>query len=68
VRFSRRRMMVDKEDLKREPAAERLAAFRDLPAEILEKLTKEEVKTFLYDDEWPDSLREKLEDYLTDPA
>jgi hypothetical protein len=67
-RFSRRRMMVDKEDLKREPAGERLAAFRDLPVEILEKLTKEEVKTFLYDDEWPDSLREKLEDYLTDPA
>jgi hypothetical protein len=67
-RFSRRRMMVDKEDLKREPAAERLAAFRDLPVEILEKLTKEEVKTFLYDDEWPDSLREKLENYLTDPA
>ena len=60
--------MVDKEDLKREPAGERLAAFRDLPVEILEKLTKEEVKTFLYDDEWPDSLREKLEDYLTDPA
>ena len=58
--------MVDKKDLKREPDAGRLAAFRDLPVDILEKLTKEEVKTFLYDDEWPDSLREKLKDYLTD--
>ena len=58
--------MFDKEALKREPAADRLAAFRDLPVEILEKLTKAEVKTFLYDDEWPNSLREKLKDYLTD--
>ena len=60
--------MFDKEKLRREPDAERLAAFRELPVEILEKLTKKEVKTFLYDDEWPDSLRKKLAGYLTDPA
>jgi hypothetical protein len=60
--------MVEKEDLKREPAANRLAAFRDLPVDVLKKLTKEEVKAFLYADEWPDSLREKLRDYLTDQA
>jgi hypothetical protein len=29
-------------------------------------LTKEEVQAFFYDDEWPDSMREKLKDYLVD--
>jgi hypothetical protein len=61
-------MMVDKEDPKREPDEKRLEAFRRLPVEVLEKFTREEIKAFLYDDEWPDSLGEKLRDYLTDEA
>lgn len=46
--------------------AGRLEALRRMPKEILEKLTQEEVKIFIYQDEWPDSLREKLKDYLVD--
>ena len=42
----------------------RLNALRNLPKEILDVLTREEVKAFLYRDEWPDSLREKLNDYM----
>ena len=32
--------------------------------ELIEDLTKEEVEAFLHDDLWPDSLREKLKDFL----
>jgi len=42
----------------------KLEALRKLPADILETLTKMEVRAFLYKDEWPDSLREKLANYL----
>ena len=48
------------------PHPERLEVFRNLPGEILRRLSKEEVSAFLYDDEWPDSLAEKLKDYLVD--
>jgi len=44
----------------------RLEVLRRMPKEILNKLTQEEIKIFLYQDEWPDSLREKLKDYLVD--
>ena len=58
--------MTENSDKKKEPDSKRLEAFRELPVDILEKLTKEEVRAFIYDDEWPDSLREKLKDYLVD--
>jgi hypothetical protein len=44
----------------------RLQALRDLPAEVIKSLTKEEMNSFLFKDEWPDSLQEKLKDYLVD--
>ena len=44
----------------------RLEVLRRMPKEIVDKLTQEEIKIFLYQDEWPDSLREKLKDYLVD--
>lgn len=44
--------------------SKRLEALRNLPREVLETLSGGEVKDFLYSDEWPDSLREKLKDYL----
>ena len=50
----------------RRPDPERLEALRNLPEDILKSLTQEEVKTFLHVEIWPDSLREKLKDYLTD--
>jgi hypothetical protein len=43
---------------------ERMHALRSLPLEIKQLLTKEEVNAFLFQDEWPDSLQEKLKDYL----
>ena len=50
----------------KKPAPERLEAMRKLPREILDTLTKEEVNAFLHEDTWPDSLREKLKDFLAD--
>ena len=44
--------------------SKRVEALRKLPKEVLDRMTREDVKTFLYKDEWPDSLREKLKDYL----
>jgi hypothetical protein len=58
--------MSQEEPREREPIPERLEAMRDLPKSILETLTKGEVKAFLYDDVWPESLREKLKDYAVD--
>ena len=59
-------MMDEKRDTKRDVDTQRLEAFRNLPEDILKLLTKEEVQAFLHDEVWPDSLREKLRDYLTD--
>jgi hypothetical protein len=50
----------------KEPKPGRIEALRELPGEILRTLTKQEINAFLYDDEWPDSLGEKLKDYLVD--
>jgi hypothetical protein len=59
-------MMNEKGNRKRDVDTKRLEAFRNLPEDIVKLLTKEEVKAFLHDDEWPESLREKLTDYLVD--
>ncbi len=48
------------------PDPARLEALRKLPKEVLDRLTKDEVKAFLYGDDWPDSLKEKLKEYLAD--
>ena len=45
---------------------ERLEALRSLPKSIIESLTKKEIKAFLYEDIWPESLKEKLKEYLED--
>jgi len=59
-------MMNEKRKMKRDVDTQRLEAFRKLPADTVKLLTKEEVQAFLHDEEWPDSLREKLKDYLAD--
>ena len=53
---------MDKKDY--DPA--RMAILRSLPREVKESLTQEEVDAFLRDEELPDSLAEKLKDYLED--
>ena len=44
----------------------KMEAFKNLPKEILQSLTREEVDAFLYKDEWPESLGEKLKQYLVE--
>lgn len=46
------------------PDPGRLDLVRRLPKEVMETLTKEELKAMLQDDEWPDSLKEKLKEYM----
>ena len=48
------------------PTPEKLEAIRNLPNEILSSLSQEEIHSFLHDEIWPDSLREKLKDYIED--
>ncbi len=56
-------MMNPEESKGQKPIPERLEALKTLPESILKTLTKEEVKAFLHDGLWPESLREKLRDY-----
>ncbi len=49
---------------KNEPIPERMEALRELPGEILRDLTKTEIRAFLFDEIWPDSLQDKLKNYL----
>jgi hypothetical protein len=57
---------MEKEPDKRKPDLVRMQALRSLPLEVKQTLTKEEADAFLYEDVWPDSLKEKLKDYLMD--
>ena len=56
--------MKEKKNTKNEPITGRMEVLRELPAEIMRGLTKDEVKAFLFEEVWPDSLSEKLKDYL----
>jgi hypothetical protein len=49
---------------KGKPDSERMMVLRSLPLEIKERITGEEALAFLYKEELPDSLIEKLKDYL----
>jgi hypothetical protein len=58
---------MEKETVPRpKPDPEKMEALRSLPIEVKQSLTKEEADAFLYDDVWPDSLIEKLKDYMVD--
>ena len=49
-----------------EPKPGRMEVLRDLPGDIMRSLTKKEINAFLFEDVWPDSLREKLKEYMVD--
>jgi hypothetical protein len=55
---------MEDHDSRQRPAPERLAALRNLPKEVLSTLSQEEVHAFLHDEVWPDSLSDKLKDYI----
>lgn len=46
------------------PDPERMAILRSLPVEIKQQITGEEAAAFLHKEELPDSLMEKLKDYI----
>lgn len=57
--------MTDKiETDKKKPDPERMAVLRALPLEIKQQITGEEARAFMYKEELPESLLEKLKDYL----
>lgn len=51
---------------KNKPNPQRVAVLRSLPLEIKEQITGEEAEAFMYDRQLPESLLEKLKDYLLD--
>jgi len=55
--------MKEKKNTKNEPIPGRMEVLRELPADIMRRLSKDEVKAFLFEEIWPDSLREKLKEY-----
>jgi hypothetical protein len=55
---------MDNTSEKKKPNPERVAMLRSLPMEIKSQITGEEAQAFMYDEELPESLLEKLKDYL----
>ena len=51
---------------KEKPDPQRMAVLRSLPLEVKQQITGEEAQAFLYKEELPESLYEKLKDYLED--
>ncbi len=50
----------------KKPDPGKLAALKGLPMGIVDSFSKEELHAFLYEDVWPDSLQEKLKDYIVE--
>ncbi len=57
-------MQEEKESRNNEPLPGRMEVLRHLPADIMKSLSKEEIRAFLFEEIWPVSLSEKLEQYL----
>jgi hypothetical protein len=58
--------MGEEKSAPKKPDPVRLAALKGLPMEIVDSFTKEELHAFLYEEVWPDSLQEKLKDYMVE--
>ena len=56
--------MEKKDSLPGRPDPARLELVKNLPKEVLQSLTKEEVKALLSEGEWPESLQEKLKEFV----
>jgi hypothetical protein len=52
------------EQTKKKPDPQRVAVLRSLPLELKQQITGEEAEAFMYNRELPESLLEKLKDYL----
>lgn len=51
---------------KDKPKPERVALLRSLPLEVKEQISGEEARAFMYEEDFPESLYEKLKDYLVE--
>jgi len=51
---------------RKKPDPQKIAFLRALPMEVKQQLSGEETKAFMYGEELPESLLEKLKDYLVD--
>ncbi len=49
---------------KKKTDIERQASFDSLPPKIRESMTDEEKELFLYAEEWPESLFDKLDEFI----
>ncbi|MBM4129140.1 MAG: hypothetical protein FJ243_03355 [Nitrospira sp.] len=58
--------MEEEKSPEREPDPARIHFLRSLPLRIIQSLTKEDVNAILFEDVWPDSLKEKLKDYIVE--
>lgn len=58
--------MNEKDLPKRKMDPQKMQVLRSLPLEIKQSLTKEEVDAFLFEDVWPNSLKDKLKDYIVE--
>lgn len=56
--------MVDDQADSGKPDPKRLELVKRLPKEVLDTLSKDEIRAMLQEDEWPESLKEKLKDFL----
>lgn len=54
------------ETLKDKPDPQRVAILRSLPIEVKEQITGEEAEAFMFNRDLPDSLLEKLKEYLVE--
>ena len=52
--------MEEQKSPERKPDPVRIKFLRSLPPKIIQSLTKEDVNAILFEDVWPDSLKEKL--------
>ncbi|ADH84832.1 hypothetical protein [Desulfurivibrio alkaliphilus] len=57
---------IPKATPKAKPNPQKVAFLRQLPQEIKEQITGEEAQAFIFDQEVPDSMLDKLKDYLVD--
>ena len=51
---------------KRIPNPNRVAFLRSLPLEVKQEITGEESEIFMYEEDIPESLYEKIKDYITE--
>ncbi|HHB77061.1 MAG TPA: hypothetical protein ENK84_11060 [Desulfobulbus sp.] len=58
--------MTDPDKTTRKPNPDRVAFLRSLPVEVKEQITGDEAEAFMFATEIPQSLYEKIKDYITE--